>query len=153
MIVSADIVPVLQTAITPAFLLVGIGAMLNLFTGRLSRIIDRSRVLQEKFADTTGREHALIVDELHDLQLRIRTVNRAIYLSSLAAITVCVLIGLLFFMELTRYSVLAEAIAGAFMLSVLLLSFALIQFLREVRISIRDFMIRDEFLERDDAGK
>lgn len=151
-IVNADIVTVLQTAMAPAFLLVGLGAMVNIFTGRLARIIDRSRVMQELFKQTDGTEHDLVVNELHDLQLRIKLVNSAIYLSVVSAIVVCVLIGLLFAMGLTGNQMLSQIVAGAFVVAVILLSLALIQFLREVRIGIRDFMIREEFLEKTDSN-
>lgn len=150
---SADIITVLQTAMAPAFLLVGVGAMLNIFTGRLARIIDRSRLLQEEFNQTVGEDHALVVNELRDLQLRIKTVNSAIYLSVMAAIVVCAMIGLLFALGISGQPVLSDVIAGAFVVAVILLSAALIQFLREVRIGIRDFMIREEYLEREDHQK
>ncbi|SIN59695.1 Protein of unknown function [Parasphingorhabdus marina DSM 22363] len=149
-IASSEIVTVLQTAMAPAFLLVGLGAMLALFAGRLARIIDRSRVLQDLFGQTEGKEHDLIVNELHDLQKRIKLVNSAIYLSVISAIVVCVLIGLLFTMGLVGNLPLDQVVAGAFLVAVILLSMALVQFLREVRIGIRDFMIREEFLERDE---
>ncbi len=152
-IIGTDVVTVLQTAMAPAFLLVGIGAMLNIFTGRLARIIDRSRLLQQRFNETKGREHELIVNELHDLQLRIRIVNSAIYLSVVGAIVTFILIGLLFTMGLTGNRSLDQVVAGAFIVTVILLSVALIQFLREVRIGIRDFMIREEYLERADIPK
>jgi hypothetical protein len=149
----ADIVTVLQTAMAPAFLLVALGGMLNIFTGRLARVIDRSRVVQNRYLETEGAEHILCVNELRDLQLRIKYVNSAIYFSVVSAIVVCILIGLLFAMGLTSYPLLAEIVAGAFVTAVLLLSVALVQFSREVRIGIRDFMIREEYLERSDKAK
>ena len=150
---KADIVTVLQTAMAPAFLLVALGSMLNIFTGRLARIIDRSRLMQDRFLETEGVEHILCVNELRDLQMRIKYVNSAIYFSVVSAIVVCILIGLLFAMGLTNYPLLAEIVAGAFIAAVLLLSVALIQFSREVRIGIRDFMIREEYLENSDSAK
>ncbi len=144
---QGEIIAVLQTALAPAFLLVAVGGLLSLFAGRLARIIDRSRILQDLFGETEGYEHQCVVDELHDLQLRIKIVNRAIYLSVISAIVACVLIGLLFVMGLTGFD-LSGVIAGAFILAMSLLSFALIQFLREVRIGVRDFMIREEYLEK-----
>lgn len=146
-IAATNIVTVLQTALAPAFLLVGIGAMLNLFAGRLARIIDRSRDLQELFKSTIGTDHSLVVAELRDLQLRIKIVNSAIFLSVISAITACALIGMLFIMELTGVD-FSLAVAGAFVVAISLLSIALIQFLREVRIGVRDFMIREEYLEK-----
>ena len=150
---KADIVTVLQIAMAPAFLLVAMGSMLNIFTGRLARIIDRSRLMQDRYLETEGEEHILGVHELRDLQLRIKYVNSAIYFSVVSAIVVCILIGLLFVMGLTSYPLLAEVVAGAFITAVLLLSVALIQFFREVRIGIRDFMIREEYLENSDRAK
>lgn len=147
---QGDIIAVLQTALAPAFLLVAVGGMLGLFTGRLARIIDRSRILQDLFRETEGREHQCIVDELHDLQLRIKIVNSAIYFSVISAIVACGLIGLLFVMGLTGFN-LSGVIAGAFIIAMSLLSIALIQFLREVRIGVKDFMIREEFLEKSEA--
>ena len=151
-IAGADIVTVLQTALAPAFLLVGIGAMLNLFAGRLARIIDRSRDLQELFKSTTGADHDLVVAELGDLQLRIKIVNSAIFLSVISAIIACALIAMLFVMEMVRVE-LSLAIAAAFVTAISLLSLALVQFLREVRIGIRDFMIREEYLEKSDGAQ
>ncbi|MEY3833713.1 MAG: hypothetical protein RLZZ130_1191, partial [Pseudomonadota bacterium] len=46
----AAVISVLQTALTPAFLLVAVGSLLNVLTGRLSRIVDRSRDLQRQYA-------------------------------------------------------------------------------------------------------
>ena len=149
---STNIVTVLQIALAPAFLLVGIGGMLGLFAGRLARIIDRSRDLQQQFRTTEGEEHQLVVSELRDLQLRIKTVNSAIFLSVISAIIACLLIGMLFIMGLLAID-LSIAIATAFIIAIVLLSLALVQFLREVRIGIRDFMIREEFLEREQPVK
>tara|TARA_R110000765_G_scaffold155106_1_gene258152 strand:+ start:209 stop:673 length:465 start_codon:yes stop_codon:yes gene_type:complete len=149
---GGDIVTVLQTAMAPAFLLVGIGAMLNLFAGRLARIIDRSRDLQALYRTTTGVDHDLVVAELGDLQVRLRVVNSAIFLSVVSAIIACILIGMLFIMGLTGRD-LSLAVAGAFVVAISLLSMALIQFLREVRIGVRDFMIREEYLENSDRAK
>ena len=150
---KADIVTVLQTAMAPAFLLVALGGMLNIFTGRLARVIDRSRVMQDRYLETEGTEHVLCVNELRDLQMRIKYVNSAIYFSVVSAIVVCILIGLMFAMGLTSNPLLPEIVAGAFVTAVLLLSVALIQFSREVRIGIRDFMIREEYLENSDRPK
>ncbi len=149
---NGDIIQVLQTALTPAFLLVGLGAMLQLFAGRLARIVDRSRDLQAEFGSTEGEAHQLVVDELRDLQKRIHIVNSAIFLASSSAATVCVLIGLLFFMA-TSSLPLADVVAGAFILAMGLMALALVQFIREVRIAIADIMIREAFLEIEDKTR
>ena len=53
---SAMIAETIQLSVTPVFLLVATGSLLNVFTGRLARVIDRSRVLMERWAETEGQE-------------------------------------------------------------------------------------------------
>ena len=43
-----NIANAIQLALAPVFLLTGIAGMLNVMSGRLSRIIDRGRALTEK---------------------------------------------------------------------------------------------------------
>ena len=44
----------IQLSVAPVFLLSGIGAMLAVMTNRLSRIIDRARVLEAQLCTTTA---------------------------------------------------------------------------------------------------
>ena len=90
------VISVLQTALTPAFLLVAVGSLLNVLTGRLSRIVDRSRDLQRQHAETEGAAHQRVVDELRIVERRMRVVGSSILLAVLSAITVCVMIAILF---------------------------------------------------------
>ncbi|HMU21763.1 MAG TPA: DUF2721 domain-containing protein, partial [Sphingorhabdus sp.] len=59
-----SVIRVVQTALTPAFLLVAVGSLLNVLTGRLSRIVDRSRRLEEKHAQVSGKDLVNLVLEL-----------------------------------------------------------------------------------------
>ncbi len=142
----------LQSALTPAFLLVALGSMLNLFTGRLSRIVDRSRDLQGQYASTQGRDHDLIVGELREQERRIRTVNTAIGLAVMSAIIVCFLIGILFLMGMAGIDLSAYA-ASAFLIAIALMAASLVMFLIEVRYAISIVRIREEYLERPAGSK
>ncbi len=137
---------ILQTSLTPAFLLVALGALLNLFTGRLSRIVDRARALQDKHPTTLGVERAHLVEELRLLERRMRGVGASIMLAVLAAVFVCLVIGMLFLMGLGRFNLawLAVSFFGAG-LSFMVLS--LLLFVREVRLSMHAIHVRDEFLK------
>lgn len=147
--ISAEtIITLLQTALTPAFLLVALGSLLNLFTGRLARIVDRSRILQHEYSRTTDHEHQLIVCELRDLERRISIVNRAIGLGVLSAITVCILISLLFAMGFGKLD-LGIYVSISFVISMVLMAASLIMFMREVNYAIVNLHIREEFLELD----
>jgi amino acid transporter len=142
----------LQSALTPAFLLVALGSILNLFTGRLSRIVDRSRSLQDQYTATQGYDHELVVSELRDQEKRIRTVNTAIGLAVISAIIVCILIGILFFMGMAGVDLSSYA-ASAFLVAIALMAASLVMFLIEVRYAISIVRIREEYLERPEPKK
>ena len=80
----ASVTLILQTALTPAFLLVAIGSLLNMFVGRLARIVDRSRDLQALHPKTSGNEHQLVVDELRILEKRMSVVSASILILAFA---------------------------------------------------------------------
>lgn len=141
----ATVTSILQTALTPAFLLVAIGTLLNIFVIRLSRIVDRSRELQALHPKTEGKEHELVVDELRIVKKRMATVNMSIQLSVLSTIAVCVIIGMLFLMGLAGLA-MADAIVATFMIALLLTAASLLLFVREVHLANRNIRVRDEFL-------
>lgn len=141
----ATVTSILQTALTPAFLLVAIGTLLNIFVIRLSRIVDRSRELQALHPKTEGKEHELVVDELRIVKKRMTTVNMSIQLSVLSTIAVCVIIGMLFLMGLAGLA-MADAIVATFIIALLLTAASLLLFVREVHLANRNIRVRDEFL-------
>ena len=83
----SNIAQTIQLAIAPVFLLAGIGAILNVLAGRLARVVDRSRVLEELHAASTGEEHQRTVVELRIIDRRMRLANAAIALMVASAIT------------------------------------------------------------------
>lgn len=141
----ASVTAILQTALTPAFLLVAIGTLLNIFVIRLSRIVDRSRELQAMHAKTAGKEHELVVDELRIVGQRMDVVSKSILLSVLSTIAVCAMVGMLFLMGLAGYQ-MAWAIVATFILALALMAAALLLFVREVQLANRNIRVRDEFL-------
>jgi MFS family permease len=143
------VIAVLQTALTPAFLLVAVGSLLNVLTGRLSRIVDRSRDLGERHPKTKGAERVQLVLEMRILQRRMHVVGFSILMSVLSAVVVCIMIGLLFLMGLSHFS-MAALIVASFILGLLLLSASLIAFVWEVRLSTHAIRIRKELLELDE---
>jgi hypothetical protein len=148
----ASITSILQTALTPAFLLVAIGTLLNIFVIRLSRIVDRSRDLQALHPKTSGREHELVVDELRIVEKRLSVVSASILFSVLATIAVCIIIALLFLMGLAGLQ-MGPAIVATFMLALALTAISLLCFVREVQLANHNIRVRDEFLERPEGAK
>ena len=148
----ASVISVLQTALTPAFLLVAVGSLLNVLTGRLARIVDRSRDLQRQYADTDGPAHERVVRELRITKKRMRVVGSSILLAVLSAISVCAEIAVLFLMGLTQFSAAWVAVA-VFMLALALLSACLAQFVREIRLATYAIYVPEEYLELPLASK
>ncbi len=145
---TATAVSVLQTALTPAFLLVALGQMLNLFSGRLTRIVDRTRALEAVYPTSTGADHDRVVAELRVCEKRLAIVGRAILLGVLAAIVVAIMIALLFFTGLLGARS-GLVIIIAFLLALALLTGSLLYFVREVHLATSIIHVREEYLEHD----
>src|ERR1044072_7770855 len=92
----ATVAQIIQLSVAPVFLLAGNGAFLNVCATRLARIIDRGRVLEPRLLASRGKEHDRIVAELHVLDRRISLVSRAIFLTVLSAVLICLVVVLLF---------------------------------------------------------
>lgn len=138
----------IQVAIAPVFLLAGIGAILNVLAGRLSRIIDRTRALEALHPRSTGPEHDRHVWELRILDRRISVINGALSLCVASAVTVCLVVALLFTARIVNLHI-GFAVAIAFIVAMVLLTLGLLLFLLEVRISLKAIHVRAELLERE----
>ena len=68
----------IQLALAPVFVLVAIGNIMNILSGRLGRVVDRSRHLQARHSETEGHEHDLLVLEIRNSDRRIALIGRAI---------------------------------------------------------------------------
>ncbi len=128
---------IIQIAVAPVFLLVGISGFLNMLSTRLGRIIDRKRIIDAGLADC---QEASIRGELEvesdSLKRRIRLANRAIRLCVASALIVCLLVVSLFVSEYIVASV-GLLIASLFMLAMFLIIAALVVMLFEVTIATR----------------
>ena len=151
--VPEDIAHIIQLAIAPVFTLAGIGALLNVMANRLARVVDRWRALEGELASATDKVHARHINELGILDKRMAQIHRAIALSTLAALLICLVIILLFTGQLIPLPV-AQTVAVLFAASMVFLSVALISFLREVRIASRYLRVTREVLEprKQDVG-
>jgi Protein of unknown function (DUF2721) len=146
-IALTDIARTIQLAVAPVFLLAGIGAFMNVIAGRLNRVVDRARVLERLHPETIGDEHARHVRELRLLDQRIRLSSNAIFLCVASAITVCLVVTLLFIAEMANLNY-GASVSILFVLAMALLATGLILFLIETRVAVRGIRIREELLER-----
>lgn len=137
----------IQLSLAPAFLLSGMGIILNMLTGRLTRIVDRARVIEKEFTPRDDPRHGDQVSELRLLDRRMRIVNNAIFLATASAVVLCMVVAAMFLAELAGFG-FARTLALMFTVSLLLLIASLVMFLVEVRVAVRAIQIRDELLER-----
>ncbi|WP_338426198.1 DUF2721 domain-containing protein [Sphingopyxis kveilinensis] len=148
---ASAIAQTIQLSVTPVFLLVATGSLLNVIAGRLARVVDRSRVLMERWPDTEGAEHDRIVAELRVADRRMAVINNSILAAVAGGIVVCLLVALLFTQAFTGVN-LAVAASWAFAVAMLLLLVSLILFLIEVRLAIRTIRVPMDLLELEEMG-
>jgi hypothetical protein len=132
----AGLARAIQLSVAPVFLLTGISGLLNLFTGRLSRIIDRVRVLQKALdgmdpAQSAGLERALTVQ-----RRRTFLINRAILCTGITALLVAGVVAVLFISAVAALD-LAVIVVPVFVLAMLFLILGLVLFLLEVQLAIQ----------------
>lgn len=123
---------VIQLAVAPVFLLAGVGTILGVMTSRLSRIIDRFRVLESITPDAhaaSSHQH-----EMKVLAHRERVIYRAISLCTVCALLICVVITTLFVGSVMGVQ-LTSLIALLFIAAMLALIGGLLSLLREIYIA------------------
>jgi len=123
----------IQLALTPAFLLTGISSLLNVMTGRLSRIVERGRYLHDASRLETREESGM---ELRCLEKRLQLTSRAIYATTLAALLVCAILPALFLGGLLKTE-FTYVVGGLFLGATGALVIGLGDFLREVHLATR----------------
>ena len=127
----SDIGQVIQLAIAPVFLLTGVCTMLMVLTNRLARIIDRTRVLEDRL-DIAHADHHM--NELDVLYKRWRLINFAIALSTACGLLICLVIALLFLGDTTNVP-LDQYIAALFVSAMITLVGAFVYLLREIFVA------------------
>jgi len=132
MIDFSDIAVVIQMAVAPAFLLTGIGAILTVMATRLTRIVDRFRILNEGESMSIKKKDK--ADELLSLLCRARWTHIAIFLSTVSALLICVLIAMIFIATEVNFS-LDKYLSILFIAAMSALILGLLSFLREVSLS------------------
>ena len=97
---SGSIVQSIQLAVAPVFFLTAVSGMVGVVAGRLARVVDRARVLEDRAMES---QDAAFVQraaaELVQLQLRGQLSNSAIVLLTLCALLIGLTIIVLFLGE------------------------------------------------------
>ena len=136
----ADIAHIIQLAVAPVFLISGVGVTLTVLTNRLSRIVDRARVLEERLTAATEAVRIGLNADLHTLASRARFINWAITLTTSCGLLVCLVIVSLFvgyFLGLD----LSKTIAILFIVAMLAFVIAFVSFMREIFLATSSLRI------------
>lgn len=136
----------IQLALAPVFVLVAIGNIMNILSTRLGRVVDRSRILQELHASTSGDDHDAVVREIRMVDQRIRIIGRAIMLLVASGLTIGLTVAVLFLEELLDAK-LQQVAAAFFFMAIMLLMSALWLFMRETRLAAAALQIPKTYLE------
>ena len=127
----------IQLAVAPVFLLTAVSGMIGTGAGRLTRIIDRARVLEDRVAAApAGDAMASTHDELERLRLRGRLVNACISLLTFCAILIGLTIMVLFLGETAEFPIHRIATIS-FLSGVSCFLLALLCFLMETLLATR----------------
>jgi len=92
-----QLIPVLQTAVSPVILISGVGLLLLSMTNRLGRTLDRARNLIDQLPETPMEKRSNIEGQLQILLNRARLIRMSIMLVSYSALSAALLIVVLFF--------------------------------------------------------
>jgi hypothetical protein len=128
-----DIVHLIQSAVAPVFLLSGVGVTLGVLTGRLARIIDRARFLEDQ-AGKSGVHTEALHESLRMLARRARYTNAAIAMCAASALFVSVVVMALFASAFLDAD-LSVTIAILFVAAMICLTGAFGAFLVECRLA------------------
>lgn len=131
----------IQLALAPVFLLVAVGALLGVLTTRLSRAVDRARVLHGRIEGGGGADAALVHDELAILARRMRIINAAVMLCVICALLICAVVAIIFLASIVSIAVTAP-IVWCFVAGMACLIGALLCLLREIYLATMKMPIR-----------
>ena len=137
---------VVQLSLAPAFLLAGIGAVMNVMTNRLIWVANKIEKIVA--ADEEGRA-GILLDELPALERRRILAQRAVMLSTASALTISIVIALLFVSAFV-YAPLGTIVAFTWIVTMGLLVAGLASFLLETQTAAKRNRERMKRHLRDD---
>ena len=136
---ATDISHLIQAALAPVFLLSGVGVTLGVMTNRLTRVVDRARMLEDQLSRHPADTHQ-IHEDLRVLARRARCIHTAIGLCGCSAVLIALVVITLFANDFFG-SGLAGTIALLFVGAMLLITGAYVACLIEVRLATRALRI------------
>ena len=137
----AAVAHAIQLSVAPVFLLSGVAAILAVMTNRLSRVIDRARVLESQLRGVPPEAVARLHTELATLSRRAKLINRAITLCTVTALLICAVIVTAFLGVVFLHADLSLPMAVLFIAAMVTFFSGLVFFLREIFIATANLRI------------
>lgn len=148
---SGELVDLIQLAVAPVFLLAGVAGLLNVFIGRLTRIIDKlermdSALLAKKRKDQSYKEDVRTLERRQFLVMRMQNTNSAIFFATATGLMVALVILSVF--ATTLFSFHIEMIISIFfILAMVFLIIAFVLFLREIHFTTSFIQLKKDHLD------
>ncbi len=126
----------IQLSVAPVFLLAGVAGLLNVFTGRLARIIDKVERLDafEENRKKADKKHSPAAEQIKRrsfLTMRMENTNLAILFCTSTGLLVALVIVTIFLSEMLSFEG-ATFISTLFILAMITLILSFLVFLREI---------------------
>jgi|ERR1035437_828150 hypothetical protein len=141
----SQFLPVIQLAITPVILISGVGALMLTLTNRMGRIVDRTRSLAGLARGATGGERAHFESQLEIMWRRARLIRLTVTFAGLSMLLSCVLV-MVIFIDASLHREFGAELVVIFVASIACLILALVNFLRDIWVSLRALRLEVERL-------
>lgn len=143
----SSLLPIIQLAITPVILISGMGALMITLTNRMARVVDRTRRVAETVAAAPAAEHGHLEDQLDIMWRRALLIRRAVTTLGLSMLVSCLLIIALFAAAMFGWN-MRGVVLVFFAASILLLTASLVDFLRDIFMSLHALKLQVDHARR-----
>lgn len=139
--------PVIQLAISPMILMTGVGGLMLTLTNRMGRIVDRTRSLAEKVRVAKGDDRIHCETQLGIMWGRAKLIRQSVTFAGVSMLLSCLLVVVIF-VDASLHREFGLELVVTFLASVLCLIAALVNFLRDIWVSLHALKLEVERAER-----
>lgn len=138
-----SLLPIIQLSITPVILISGMGALMITLTNRMARIVDRTRVVAELIPAAMPEDRRHLESQLDIMWRRALLIRRAVTSNGLSMLVSCLLVVAIFGSAMFGWK-LEVLMLAFFAASISLLIFSLVDFLRDIFVSLHALHLQVE---------
>ena len=139
----SSLLPMIQLAITPVILISGMGALMITLTNRMARIVDRTRKVAEMIPAAGPEDRPHLETQLDIMWRRALLIRRAVTSNGLSMLVSCLLVVTIFASAIFGWQ-LQVLILGLFGAGICLLIASLVDFLRDIFVSLHALHLQVE---------